>query len=250
MTVRSLLSLGLCGAATGLSLAQLIPSVDLLSPGDPGYEGLPTGIAVVDYFVDVARTDVWTVAATELRTQNTATIVYARDPNDSIILVNPGLDQRNTTFVSRPRGRDAAERFENGGVAVAGNYGTAPTPIVEPTWFSASWFRSPPASSATPSADGFVARVAIDLGDFAPRRDSLQRSLTPPDSAFPILASSTHPIYGPGWVNGTFDQPTNVGISWYLFDPVPEPASLALWVVTLGMLARSFRKPFLKEIAQ
>lgn len=223
-------------AATGL--AQLVPSVDLLGPGEPGYEDLPAGVAVVDYFVDVAATDVWTAAGTVVQAQNGATLIYSRDPNDAVVLFNPGLDDRYATLLSRPRARDDPQRFTNAAAAAAGKYGPGPVPIVEPTSLSVVWFRSPP---GTPGEDGYVARIAIDLGPFADRRDSLQISLAPPAPGLPVLAYSHHPSERFGWANGTYDVPLLNGLDWYLFDPVPEPASLGASAFLICMLPRRLR---------
>ena len=73
----------------------------------------------MDCFVDVAATDLWMGAAMRVETHNSATLIYARNLNGDIILVNPGLGQKYTTFLSRPRARDASERFENGAAGVA-----------------------------------------------------------------------------------------------------------------------------------
>src|SRR5262245_14464635 len=159
--------------------AQDFATVDLLSPGEPGYDALPAGRAVVDCFVGVSSTDLWTVGGMRVVTQNTTTLIYARDPSGQIILVNPGLGQQYTTFLSCPRGRNVAPRFLNGGATV----GSVAT---DPTLFDVGWTNS----SGTPGA-GYVARVAIDLGDFADRRDFLQLSPVPPDPPATILAICT-----------------------------------------------------------
>lgn len=229
---------------TSTARAQIVSAnVDLLSPGEPGYAALPAGIAVIDYFVDLSATDVWTAAGTRVLTQNSATLVYARDPNDPdvVFITNPGLNNRYTTFVSRPRERDANARFTNGGVTAAGDYDSGPVPDIEPTLVSISWFASPPNTPGSPSADGYVARIAIDLGDFADRRDFLQLSTTPPDPQSPILARCELPFGGPGWGNATFDVPQFTGTNWYLFDPVPEPGAGSLLIFSFALWARARR---------
>jgi hypothetical protein len=210
MKTTRILSFGLC--LTASASAQLTPSVDLLSPGEPGYDALPAGLAVVDCFVDLASTDILTIGGTRVETHNTATFVYARDGSGEIILVNPGLHQRYTTFLSRPRGRNAVERFINGGATATGL-------STDSTLFDAVWLPPP----GGPGGDGYVARIAIDLGDFADRRDFLQLSLAPPDPSATILASCTRPGSPFGWHNATFDVPQFSGINWYLLDPVSDP---------------------------
>lgn len=226
MSMIRILSVGLL--VTSAARAQVTPSVDLLSPGEPGYDALPANIAVVDCFIDVAASDLWTGANLRITTENTATLIYARDGNGEILFVSPGLENQYTTFVSRPYGRDAAARFTNGGVAAGAN----PDPL--PTGLNVGWFLSPPDTSWS-GVDGYVARVAIELGDFAPRRDFLQLSTSPPDPSAQVLARS-ETVGGPGgWWNVTFDDPSPDGINWYVFDPVPEPASILIFI--LGGLA-------------
>ena len=211
--MRTLRTLSLSICLTASASAQITASVDLLSPGEPGYDALPAGIAVVDGFVDLAVTDIWTISAMRVETHNTATFVYARNGSGEIILVNPGLHQQYTTFLSRPRGRNAVERFINGGV-------TASSLSTDPTLLDVMWSPSPGGSGG----DGYVARIAIDLGDFADRRDFLQLSLAPPDPSATILARCTRPGNPFGWAYATFDVPALSGINWYLFDPVSDPA--------------------------
>ena len=242
-----MLSMAVC--LTAVARAQTGFSVDLLSAGEPGYDALPDGVAVVDYFVDLESTDIWTAGGTRVTTENSATLRYARDLAGEIVLVNPGLGHRYTTFLSTTRGRDDGARFLNGGAGVGGGYPNSPTPETDPGLFSALWGVSSPPQPDGLNHDGYVARIAIDLGDFADRRDFLQVSTTPPDPSFPIVARCEVSNGNLGWINATFDHPALDGLrAWYLFDPVPEPASLGLLTIALFASRRSLQKPLNQEI--
>ena len=107
--------------------AQIIGTeVDILSTGDDGYEGIPSGLAVIDVYVDVATTDAWTASGFQVFAREGATIQYFdQDPNTPGLqtgLINPGLANRYLTSLSRPRGRNANARFVNAAVATAGDY--------------------------------------------------------------------------------------------------------------------------------
>lgn len=218
-------------------------TVDILSPGEDGYGGLPANLVVIDYFVDVAETDVWIGAGTRVLTENGATLVYADyDPNTSgvqVTLINPGLNQRYTTSVSRPRVRNGNARFTNSGADIAGGYPTAAAPATSPTHFEAWWTRFPPANPTTPSEDGYVARIAINLGAAGDRRDFLLVSENPPPDGSIIYGRCVVPGFPWGWANATFDVPALGGRDWYLFDPVPEPATFALLLCGAALLNRS-----------
>jgi hypothetical protein len=239
-------------SATVTAEGQIVSAtVDILGAGEPGYDNLPANLLVVDYFVDVAETDVWTAAGTRVLTENGATLVYADgDPNTpglQVTLTDPGLHQRYTTFVSRPRGRDGDARFTNSGAAVDRAYGPAfppEPPETLPTLCDPTWFRSPPATSGMPSQDGYIARIAIDLGPAADRRDFLLVSQSEPPDGSIIYARCVFPVSGfPGWTNATYDVPSpHGGIDWYLFDPVPEPATSALLLCGAGVLLRMRRR--------
>lgn len=108
---------GLIPASATASAQVVRTEVDILSPGDEGYDGVPPNLAVIDIFVDIATTDVWTASGIRLLAQNGASIVYFdREPNTPGLqpgLFNPGLENRFLTSLSRPRPRNANWRFRN-----------------------------------------------------------------------------------------------------------------------------------------
>src|SRR5262245_29811559 len=66
--LRQVLTFACAGACTTLSHAGGTVSVDLLSPGDAGFEGIPSQLRCVDVFVDLAfnEHDAWTTGGIRL----------------------------------------------------------------------------------------------------------------------------------------------------------------------------------------
>ena len=235
-------------AMGGTAIGQVLTaSMDILNGADAGAPS-PAGVIVIDGFVDIAATDVWTAAGVRVTTFSGATLVYAEcDPNIPCmgnLLVNPGsTGDRFVTMLSKPRGRNAAARFDDGGAAVAGGY-DPPLPggdpnMVLPTVLNVAWFASPPESSGAPSADGYVVRIAISAPGFdANVAGSVTLGGPTAPAGYGVRLATIRGFEdgtpAPGWVNTTLDFPTLGGQDYYLWG-VPEPASLAL--LAFGALA-------------
>src|SRR5262245_35347755 len=98
--------------ASSTAFTQMVSmDVDVLSPGDEGYDGVPGNLFVLDVFLDIAATDVWTASGAWVRALNGAQFVFFdADSNVAGVqpgLLNPGTENRFTTFFSRPRARNA-----------------------------------------------------------------------------------------------------------------------------------------------
>ena len=107
------------------------------------------------------------------------------------------------------------------------------------TVFNAAWFASPPGHAGSPSADGYVVRIAISAPGFdanTPGSVTLGGSIPPLGYGIQLatIRGFEDGTPAPGWVNTTFDFPSPTGGDYYLWG-VPEPTSLALLV--LGALA-------------
>ncbi|MBI5863292.1 MAG: PEP-CTERM sorting domain-containing protein [Planctomycetes bacterium] len=240
----SFLALVACSVAT----AQGTLSVDLLDPSETSGT-IPDNFKIVDVYVDIAVTDVWAACGIVAFTHNGATFVYFdADPNTYGTqpgLVNPGVEDKFTTSLSRPRPRDADARFTNGGVAVAGPVYGGPNAWTYPGALNVAYFASPPESSTSPSFDGCVARISVDIsavgaGDGAVWGAGLLG--TEPAGAVFVLRSEPPPPPGsqtPGTIVATWDVPQISGINWGMWYVVPEPTSLIL--LTLGGLAVRWR---------
>ncbi len=230
-------------AVGGTAMGQIVgATLDILDGADAGAP-TPAGVIVIDGFVDVASTDVWTASGVRCVTSNGATLIYADgDANAAGTqpqLVNTGAaNNRYVTMISKPRARNAAGRFDNGAVAVAGGYDpTGPAPGTQnPTELNIAYFASPPEGAASPSVDGYVLRLAISAPGYSASEVVLGGPTAP--SGFGILLAT---IDGnpdgntaAGWVNSSFDVPAPTGDSAWLW-AVPEPTSLAL--LALGALA-------------
>ncbi|MBI5864375.1 MAG: PEP-CTERM sorting domain-containing protein [Planctomycetes bacterium] len=227
-------------AVGGTAMGQVVSqSLDILDGADAG-AGTPVGVIVLDGFVDIATTDVWTASGARCVTSNGATLIYQDgDPNTPGVqanLVNTGSG--NDRMVSKPRGRNALTRFDNGAAAVAGAYDpTGPAPGIQtPTELNISFFASPPESASSPSADGYVLRIAISAPGFGTGDVVLGGPTAPAGYGILLATIDGNPDGTPvgGWVNATFDVPAPGGSSYWLW-AVPEPASLAL--LALGALA-------------
>ena len=234
------------GCVSGIALGQVSVFVDLLSPADDGFDGLPQTIRCVDVFVDVATTDVWTAAGIRVVAENGGVLRYAdgetNTPGLQPGLINPGFEHRFYTSLSKPRNRNAVGRFENAGAAIAGGYDPpAQYPTTDPGVLSVAYFCSPPATSGSPSVDGYIARIAVDISgtglpeDYGGWGVSLITAIPP--SATVVLRSVgvDQPF---GTAVASFDLAALNGISWALWW-IPEPASALSTIATAVFFARS-----------
>jgi hypothetical protein len=220
--------------------AQGTVSVDLLDPSETSGE-IPAHLRIVDVFVDIATTDVWTACGINVRSQNGGALVYADvDSNQNGYqpgLFNLGVEGKFFTSLSRPRGRDAESRFTNAGAAAAGSYPTQPpSPTMTPSELGVAFFRNPPATSTTPSVDGYIARVAVDVSAIpgAPAGNDFWAvgPSAPPGAPVVLISDPLGPALGT--VIATFDVPAISGFNWQLWF-VPEPGSIGLLI--FGALA-------------
>lgn len=232
-------------AASSVALAQGTVTVDLLDAGETSGT-IPANLRIVDVFVDIATTDVWTAGGIRALTQSGAALQYwDSDANTAGVqpgLFNPGAANKFNTLLSKPRARDAAGRFTNAAAAAAGGYNPpAPTATATAGELNVAYFASPPETSTSPSVDGYVARIAVDISGVAgaPAGNTDWRvgeiPAGTPESR--IVLRSQPPSAGsqsPGTVLATFDVPAIAGISWGMYF-IPEPSSLAL--LALGALA-------------
>lgn len=228
--------------ALALSAAGQVESihVDLFDPSDAGYEPLPPNRVILDVFVDVAPTDVWTASGVHVRVPydlyqgGAVRLLYAStdDPNTAQPdqLVNPGYESRFLTSISKPRAnRGGVGRFENASVSIAGAY--APTnPIASATGYdlNVAYFAMPLETQSSPSVDGYIARIALDVNPwlyYPPWIFELATGPTVPLGALVIAEFKTYETH-PGIGAATLDDPAVVGSDWYLYRAyVPEPAA-------------------------
>lgn len=200
-----------------LASAQVNVAVDLLSEGE-GQLPPVSSIVCVDVLVDVATTDVWTASGLHGETLAGVTLIYAHDPDSGdVILTNPGVEHRFTTFFSKPRGRDAAARFTNGRASFAGPYcELSPNPpTATDSEIDIAWFANPPETPNSLSADGAIFRVALDVSATAVPAQFFQvftGEVAPPGTTvvFRSVCSESHP----GLVSATFDVPGLTGLNW------------------------------------
>lgn len=236
--------LSMTGSATGQIVSATIDILDGADPGAP----TPPAVVVIDGFVDVQNIagSAWTASGIRVVTSNGASLIYAdgddNTPGTQAQLVNPGsTNNRHVTMISRPRGRNAPGRFDNGAAATAGEYEPGgPNPATtDPTELNAAFFASPPMGAGDVGVDGYVVRIAISAPGFNPNIPGtlILAGATPPPGYGILLASISGPDDGssiPGWVNSTFNSPTPTGGSIFLWADIPEPGSFAL--VILGVL--------------
>jgi hypothetical protein len=206
--------------------ASVTVTVDWLTPGD-ATEMPPDHIIVFDVLVNVTEDDVWTAGGIACRAGTGAQILYARDPNTGApLLVNPGTQDRFVTFFSRPRPRDAAQRFTNAGATYAGAFcPTGATPIATANEINVAFFAVPANTSGSPSVDGAVFRIALDMSHVCHQIIDL-RLMNPenaPSNYDPYLVSDCLESPYRGTVSATFDVPTLTGISWGLYGYRQEP---------------------------
>lgn len=238
--------------AAASAYANVTTSVDLVDASD-GITMPPAGVIAIDVMVDADPTDVWTagglrgvvtpggqalgVALRYAGTDDTNT------PHDDR-LFNPGTANRFSTFFSKPKNRDANGRYTNGAAAVAGRYSpTGPLETSTASEINIAWFASPPESSTSPSADGAVARVSLDVAGVMALPDFDGFVVGAPGAATgPIIfQSSTDDPNAAGTVSASFDNPTISGLDWAVwYNVIPEPASLAL--LALGGLVALRRR--------
>lgn len=232
-----------CFAAAGVAQGgDYIVSVDLLSPGEADFDGLPPDVLCIDIFADFPLSDRWTAAGVRGLTANGARLRYAPDPNDPNIplLFSPGLEHRYSTCFSRPRSRTANARFTNAGAAAAGAYNPTGAVVIATTGeINIAYFQSPPESSGM-YPDGYVARIAldvsavpdapIDIADWSagPLSDA------PPNATFVLRSEPRAGSSWPGTVHVTFDHPELYGIDWGVWF-IPEPTALSLILSGAGL---------------
>ena len=158
---------------TSASGQVLSATVDILSPGDEGYEGIPDRLLVLDVFVDIAETDVWRLAGFRASTRQGAEFQYfdydPNSPNEELGLVNPGLENRFMTSLSRPRARNGNGRFLNGAVRVEGGFDGPAAPVLTSSLLNVA-YDAFPSNPDSPSVDGWIARIAAGRGQHAARR--------------------------------------------------------------------------------
>jgi hypothetical protein len=238
-------------AASSIALAQGTASFDVLEPAETSGT-IPANTRIVDMYFDVAATDAWTAAGIRALTENGATFIYFdSDPNTAGLqpgLINGGTANRFTTMLSRPRVRDGAGRFTNAGARVTGAWDPASgVPVTQPGELNVVHITDPSATPGTPSVDGYIARIAVDISAVPPIpgvdiHDYSNWGVGPigsiPAGARVVLRSIGLGQPG-GTVTNTFDVPQFNFANWAMWY-VPEPTSLAL--LALGGLTAIRRR--------
>jgi hypothetical protein len=238
-------------AASSIAFAQGTASVDLLNPAETTGT-IPANTRIVDVFFDVASTDVWTAAGIRAVTENGAAIIYfdseLNTPGTQPGLFNGGTANKFTTMLSKPRGRDAAIRFTNAGAAAAGEYDPAgAVPVTRPGELNVAYFASPPETPSSPSADGYIGRIAVDISNvpLSPGFDINDYSnwgagpLANVPSGSSVVLRSVAPSQPGGTAIATFDVPALNFSNWAMWY-APEPTTLIL--LALGGLAAIRRR--------
>ena len=226
-------------ASCSIAFAQGTLSVDVLDPSETSGP-IPDNTRIVDLFFDGVPTDVWTAGGFRAAAENEATLIYFdSDPVTPGLqpgLINGGVANKFTTSISKPRGRDAADRFTNAGVAVGGAFDLpGPIPDTRPDLVNVAYAVNPPETPGSASGDGYIARIAIDMSEVSeipgfPKSDYANWGAGPigsiPSSARVVLRSIGVNQPG-GTAFSTFDVPALNFSSWAMWY-VPEPTSLAL----------------------
>jgi hypothetical protein len=238
MRIRALAA-GLICSISSIALGQAVVSVDWLDPSDGGaFTGMPANIRIVDVYVDVADSDVWTGGGIRAIAEGGATLAYfdsdPTTPGTQPGLYNGGAANKFYTSLSKPRPRDGGGRFGNAGIELAGAYDPqGPSPTTTPNELNVRYAASPPESNDSPSVDGYVARIAIDVSGVAgfPSDFSMARVTTIDNiPQFATVVLRCVPLSAPfGTGVSTFDDPNAAGISWAI-SFCPEPTSAALLV--------------------
>lgn len=230
----------LAAAAAGAANAQVSLSVDRLDGADPGAPA-PAGLVVFDVLADVATTDTWTATGLRASAANGAVLVYGAGN----ALVNPSLPDPEepplpidpfVTCVSKPLTRAASGRFLNAGAAVAGRYSpSGATATATASELNVAWFASPPAISTSPSVDGYIARLVIDISGAVgidPATITVSTGLPPAGTVVLLVSEPCSGGPGSGCPGGpagtaaaTFDFAVLSGINWsvYAFPPEADP---------------------------
>lgn len=238
-------------AASSIALAQGTVLVDVLEPAETSGT-IPANTRIVDVFFDVAASDVWQGGGIRAAAENGATLIYfdsdVNTPGLQPGLINGGTANKFTTMISRPRGRDAAERFTNAGVAAIGAYDPAgSSPETTPNLLNVAYLASPPKTPGSGSGDGYIARIAVDISNVPPIpgwdiNDYNNWGAGPigsiPSSSWVVLRSTGLTQPG-GTATATFDVPALNFTNWAMWF-APEPTSLTL--LALGGLAAIRRR--------
>jgi hypothetical protein len=195
----------------------------------------PENVVIVDVLVDVGADDTWTAAGIHGMALNGAQLIYGSftDADDNLIspaLVSPGSDDRYKTVLSTPRDVAASSRFNAGAVAIAGRYcPSGPIATNTAQELNLSFFASPPATSTSPSVDGGIVRIALDISGVAAPHNLDTAAIfvgigAPPADVTPLFVSAcAFTPGGPGTLTASFDHPQAVGIDWFVgFVPGPS----------------------------
>ncbi|MBI5863221.1 MAG: hypothetical protein HZB38_01655 [Planctomycetes bacterium] len=224
---------------------------EIMSVYQHGVDGppAPPHVVVVDVYVDVATTDVWTAAGMRVTALNGCFFRYAdgdaNTPGLQPNLINTGsANDRFVNMVSKPRRRDSPARFDNCGAELAGSYEPhAADPVLTPTECNVIWFAPIPEPPLPPSLDGYVARIAVDYLSYLPSGDLYPYFVTEdhPADAF-LLAHWSTGTAAPGIANATYWNPAPVGYDYWLWT-VPEPSAPAFFVPAALVAVRVGRPP-------
>lgn len=221
-------------AVAAPAAASITPTLDKLDASD-GIPLPPSHLVVIDLQVEVTADDAWAATGIYGEPANGVRIAFAQDPNSGgPLFTAPGADNRFVTFFSKPRDRDAANRFGTGAAILPLGYSGPPIPRLRPTLVdvgAAEMTQGPLGRS------GYVARVALDLSwadNPAFRQDStnIVVALTAPSNSVPLFRSQYLNI-------GTFVASRNNfsrAFNWGVYGIIPEPATLALaWLISAAL---------------